>query len=109
MIDDLHHKPRQMPLRQPILDRGRKQIAGLPVNGAEVVHGGTAKLEESTARDCRYLNGKVKSDRLLGTEQVSCTRKEEAEETQPSKPEAPHDGQDFSLGNQTLNTVFVRL
>jgi hypothetical protein len=45
----------------------------------------------------------------LGTEQVSCSRKEEAEETQPSKAEAPHDGQDFSLGNQTLNIVFVRL
>jgi hypothetical protein len=43
------------------------------------------------------------------SQQVSCTRKEEAEETQPSKAEAPHDGQDFSLGIQTLNTVFVRL
>jgi len=45
----------------------------------------------------------------LRTEQVSCTRKEEAEETQPLKAEAPHDGQDFLLGNQTLNIVFVRL
>src|SRR6516165_9760098 len=65
LIDEFHHEARQMPLRQPILDRRRQQMAGPPVNGAEVVHGGTAKLEESTARDCPYANGKVKSDRLL--------------------------------------------
>jgi hypothetical protein len=39
----------------------------------------TAKLKESIARECRYSNGKVKSDRLLGliADMWSCEIEEE--------------------------------
>ena len=65
LIDDIHHKPRQMLLRQPIINGRRKQIRGLTVDRAEVVHGGAAKLENQSPGQFRYPNGEVKSDRLL--------------------------------------------
>jgi hypothetical protein len=37
-VDHLNHEARQMPLRQPIVHRGRKQKAGLPVNRPEIAH-----------------------------------------------------------------------
>ena len=35
-VDHLHDKTRQMPIRQPLVDRRRKQKASLPVNRAEI-------------------------------------------------------------------------
>jgi hypothetical protein len=54
-----------MPLRQPLVDRGRKQKSGLPVNRAEIAH---QRLIQRKADASILPNPRAcaKSDRLLG-------------------------------------------
>lgn len=64
-VDHLHHKARQMTLRQPLVDRGRKQKPSLTVN--------RAKIAQRRAPDKGRINAPIlpnpkacaKSDRLL--------------------------------------------
>ena len=50
-VDHLDHETRQMALRQPLVDRGRKQKSGLPVNRAEIAQQRTSRRKaESTHR-----------------------------------------------------------
>src|SRR5580692_129788 len=66
-VDHLHHEPRQMFLRQPLVDRGRHQEAGQAVSGAEVRHAAVSRRGRIVVTILAWNPRGVKSDRLLAT------------------------------------------
>jgi hypothetical protein len=64
--DHLHHEPRQMPLRQPLVHRRRQQETGVAVDRAEGAH--ARKIRRAVINGPRILaepSQRVKSDGLL--------------------------------------------
>ena len=66
--NDLHHEPRQVSLRQPLVHRGRKQKPGVTIDRTEIAH--AYEVHRSQLVRCilfyRTIPRRVKSDRLLG-------------------------------------------
>jgi hypothetical protein len=49
LVNHLHNEARQMLLRQPLVDRRRKQKSGLPIKRAEIAHRrASISMQEST-------------------------------------------------------------
>ena len=72
-FNHLHHKPRQMPLRQPLVDRWRQQKPGLSIHLAKVAHPPTAPWCPRQSAPPHYGLAFAKSDRLLGNAFVPLT------------------------------------